>query len=238
MRIGKIIAIPSLIMCLQACKKETTYNISGTLLFSNTIPIPVSNYSLTLYQGGSPGAPIAIAASSSSAETVTDDKGHFVFKFTKGNGTFFGVPTSNSNSVTLFNYSSSTLPQIWKTNFPYDSKTNFDPIYLCKKVDTVIMHVYFLSSIIPTDSFTVYASNLTGGVQHVITGLTISANSQVNLDTVINGTFGRFDFTTKKYLSGFWIDSKSRSNPHFFNNSTDSLAEYDESKLTLNYTCD
>ncbi len=233
----KYILIFFLIMCLHACKKETTYNISGTLLFSNTIPNPVSNYSLTLIQSGSPGAPIAIAVSSSYAEAVTDNQGHFVFKFTQGDGTFLGIPISNNNPVDLFNYTNSNLPRIFMTNFPYDSKTTFDPIYLCKKVDTVIMHVHSISPIIPTDSFTIFASNLTGAFQHVITGLSVSANSEVNLDTLLNATFARFDFKTRKYLSDFAIGPASASNPHFFNDVIDSLAEDDEAKLTLNYTC-
>jgi hypothetical protein len=232
-RIEKIIMIVFLIICLHACKKETTYNISGTLLFNNTIPNPVSDYSLTLIQSGSPGAPIAIAVSSSTAETVTDNQGHFVFKFTQGNGTFLGIPISNNNSVDLFNYTSSSLPKIFMSNFPYDSKTPFDPIYLCKKVDTVIIRVLSLSPIIPTDSFNIFASNLTGAVKHVITGLTISANSELNLDTVINGTFSSFDFNTKKYQSSFFVTS----NHHFFSDNLDSLAEYDETNVILNYPC-
>ncbi|HXB28461.1 MAG TPA: hypothetical protein VNW49_01520, partial [Puia sp.] len=197
------------------------------------IPNPVSNYPLTLIQSGSPGAPIAIGVASSYADTVTDNQGHFVFKFTQGSGTFLGFPISNNNRVDLFNYTTSGLPRIFMTNFPYDSKTPLDPIYLCKKVDTVIIRVLSLSSIISTDSFTIFGNNLTGAFQHVITGLTISANSELNLDSVINGTFSSFDFKTKKYRSDFAITS----NHHFFSDNMDSLAEYDDTNIILNFSC-
>lgn len=228
------------LLCLSltavACRKHNVYTVRGTLLFSNTIRVPVTNYDLDLYQGGSPGIPIGISASSSSAHAKTDGQGNFSFQFTQGGASFLGIPASNDAPARLENSASSGLPilnsgypSLDMVNFPYQNASNLNPLFLCKKVDTVIIQMNVTNQVLPTDSLTLDASNLQGRFRLVITGLSVPANSVVAIDTVLNGTFGRFDFKSNTYSQDFNLSATHRAAGFF----QQDLAQYDEPKLIL-----
>ena len=216
---------------LNSCKKEdaSAITISGTFLFSNTNPVPVGNYTLKLSETTGPGEPALDPANPSiSLSTETNNQGYFVFKFRN-------VWGPANNLITLSNIETPSLPPMVIFNFPYDKSADLSSLYLCKKADNVIIRVKFLAAVSPADSFTVHASDLTGPVTHLRTGLTIPAGSEINVDTIINGTFGYKDFNTKKYIPNFTIVPTSGSHS-FLGNLQDSLSQFDEQSVTLNFT--
>jgi hypothetical protein len=217
---------------LNSCKKENTFTatISGTFLFSNTNPVPVTNYALKLSEATGPEvAGINPANPSIVFGTETDNNGYFVFKFRSN---YWGA---GNNLIMLSNIETPSLPPMAIFNFPYAKSVDLSSLYLCKKVDSVIVRVKFLAAITPADSFTVHASDLTGSITHLKTGLTIAAGSEINVDTIVNGTFGYKDFNTKKYIPNFTLAPASGSHS-FLGNPQDSLSQFDEQNVTLNFT--
>jgi len=221
-----------LMIFLNSCKKQndSATTISGTFLFSNTNPAPVGNYSLKLYQASTLGVPGWDPPNPSILlGTATDNNGYFVFRFRNP-----GWGSAN-NLITLSNVETPSLPPMAIFNFPYEKSTDLSSLYLCKKVDRVIIRVKFITAIGPADSFTVHASDLTGTITHLKTGLTIPAGSEANVDTIVNGTFGYKDFNTKKYIPNFTIVPTSGLHS-FIGNLQDSLSQFDELSVTLNFT--
>jgi hypothetical protein len=224
-----VLTLPSF---LNSCKKENTFiaTISGTFLFSNTNPVPVANYPLKLSEAVSPGVPAINPANPSIVfGTETDNNGYFVFKFRSN---YWG---SGNNLITLSNIETPGLPPMAIFNFPYTKSIDLSSLYLCKKIDNVIVRVRFLTAMTPADSFTVHASDLTGSITHLKTGLAIPAGFEANVDTIVNGTFGYKDFNTKKYIPNFTIVPTSGSHS-FLGNSQDSLSQFDEQNVTLHFT--
>jgi hypothetical protein len=233
-----MLLMSSLLMTsFNSCKKEndSTTTISGTFLFSNTNPVPVGNYTLKLSEAASPGVPAINPVNPSIVlGTETNNNGNFVFAFRSTGAQAFWGPTNNL--VTLSNTETPSLPPMAIFGFPYNKSIDLSSLYLCKKVDQVIIRVKFLTAIGPADSFTVHASDLTGTISHVKAGLTIPAGSEVNVDTIVNGTFGYKDFNTKKYIPNFTIVPMSGLHS-FIGNVTDSLSQFDEQSVTLKFTC-
>lgn len=217
---------------LISCKKGKKYKIHGRLLFSSSMQVPVADYSLMLYQSGSGGAPIAAGASSSSAYATTDHNGYFTMHFREGKSFFLFFTSTNTTPASLSSYDNPYKLSLQCNNFPYNKDTDWDPLYLCKKVDTVILKLSVENEIMPTDSFTIRGSNLTGSFEKIKTGMSYAAQSIVNFDTVYNATFPSFDFENNFYSNSFYINQINGNSKYPIDNK---LKAGDENRLEFTF---
>ncbi len=229
------IATVILLLLVTSCKKDKHYQITGRLLLSSSHPVPVSQYGLEVYQAGSFGAPIAIGTSSSQASGITDMNGRFSIRFTQGKGTFMGIPTSNSSPVVLSGIENAGLPGMYILNFPFTDAAELGDIYLHKKVEVVYIVLNVMNDISPTDVFTIYGSDINGQFKRTISGISAPSNTTINLDTILQASFPRFDYASKKYINDIQVYNTRNFMNFPINNNQDSLAIGDESLLTVIY---
>lgn len=225
-----------MIVCLVACQKEKTYQVKGRLLQSRSIPLAVTNTSLTLYQPGSGGAPIALGTFSSIAAGKTDGTGSFSIQFKEGKGTFFGIPAANKNALTLTGSDALGLTSFYIRNYPYNTTEAFEPIYLYKKADTLIVKSKVIAPIVATDSFTIYVTTVNGNQKRIKKGYTAPADSELVLDTIFQVVFPHYDYGARRYINDISI-YKNRDLLPLPNGlpKQDSLRVEDEKTLTLLY---
>lgn len=225
-----------LLALLAGCKKEKTFIVNGRLLQSRSQPAPVPAYTLRLFQQGSGGAPIALGASSSLAEGQTDNNGFFRIRFKEGKGTFFGIPVSNQNEVTLSGVATGSFPEFYVSNLPYQQETLDQTLYLYKRVDTIFLRLKAVVPVLTSDSFTIYAHQVYGRIKRIKTGFAIPAHVEFILDTIHQAAFTHYAYVAGKYVNDFSIYKNRHLMPlQTLSAEQDSLPPNDESRRTFHY---
>jgi hypothetical protein len=191
--------LSSVLILFVSCRKhkETIYHLQGRLLLSNTNPIPVPSYSLEFRQQGSAAVPLPAYTSSSSATTTTDAQGNFKCEFKPGESKFFGFRGDNLHAVYLEGKGNASFPHF---SLGEIFLGNMGDIYLCKKIDTVILTVDAQWGIIPSDTLRINFLTMNGRQEKLKTGLSAATGTlNVVIDTLYNAIFTMGNYKTKTY---------------------------------------
>jgi hypothetical protein len=201
-----------LIIFFYSCKKENYLTLEGTLLVSNTNPIPVTKYNIHFFQAGSPGIPIAMYNSPSSAFTTTDNRGHYSVKFKQGRSGFMIFQGANSGPIDMIGEGSGNFPGFIVQDIPANGGT----IYLYKKIDNASLLLSTISTAIsPADSIFITYNSSSGPVEKKLTGISVPANTNsFLLDNITNLALGHYDFAGRKYQNDIYIRLRKQGLPY------------------------
>ena len=189
-----------------SCKKESYLTLEGKLLVSNTNPVEAGNYEIYFVQAGSPGIPIGIYNSHSSAYTTTDSKGNYSVNFRLGRSGFLIAQGSNSGPIDMVGEGSGNFPGFAIRSIPPIGGT----FYLYKKIDNASLIISTLSTAIsPADSIFIKYKSTSGPVEKKLTGISVPVNTNsFTLDNITNLALGYYDYEGKKYQNDVLIKLK------------------------------
>jgi hypothetical protein len=195
------------------CKKEKPVVFSGQLLLTHKYPLPLANRKIEFFQPGSPPAiGINSGSTSSSVEGLSDANGFFHLSFTPGKSTFIVFTSTNSTPLTLSN-------SLGDTSFPNFSRRNFSsekndggPIYIGKTIDTAIIKVNLITSLISSDTIGLQANTINGRINKEYTGRSAAAGSVIVLDTISNMLFTDFDCLEQRFINTLHAGRKWTTN--------------------------
>jgi hypothetical protein len=231
-----IICFLSALMLLVSCKKEKAadIHIEGRLLFSNTNPLPVTNYPMEIIQA--PTIPLMNPSSvSSSFSITTNNEGYFECDF-KDN-TRHGYSSGSFTPIQLRGNGTPFLPYFSINNI---IPGNMGDIYLYKKIDSVIISVDASIAISPSDTLQINYYAVNGFATKKKTGIKVTAGTTHNIiDTLINAVFTTFEYQPKTYTNNILITQTTKAQPYqvIFSANQDPTATIgpgDEKKRILN----
>jgi hypothetical protein len=184
------------------CSKRKTRIIKGTLLLCKTIPLPIANRQIEIYQDGSGyNAPIYAGSESSSATGKTDAAGNFEIRFKPGKAEFLIFSGANASPLTL-------RPPYGDTSFPSFSRKNFNdslygakPIYIGKLIDTLIIHLKLFQDLLPTDTIAANVYNLDRTPTRLYWGFSAPSGSEIIVDTFYQALATGYDEELGKFYT-------------------------------------
>lgn len=224
----KIIFILFVFAVLAGCRKRTRiYSIKGKILLSSSNPVPVSNYKLSFYQAGSPGAILPIGASSSSGASVTDAEGNFNCRFPAGEAFFFMLPLSSNVPLSMAGANPDPAINLYWSNIPAKD-TALQDVYLYKMIKKAVIKLNTNAEILSSDTLHIIAPTSTGQHDKFVTGLSIPANTTVAIDTISNLIFSNFDVKTKKYSFNIFCSNSNSRRSYSTIQSVDPLDEQEK----------
>lgn len=193
--------LSSVLLLLGSCRKQkepVVHHFQGRLLLSNTNPIPVPSYTLEFHQSQTFSGPFPISASGSSVTTTTDAQGNFRCDFTTGETRFMGRRQgSNPNQIYLEGQRNTSFTHFLKANIPQD---NMGDIYLCKKIDSLVITIDAQWGLLPSDTIEVIYNTQNDNLRKRKSGLSAPIGAtNVIFDTIYNVAFSYFDFKTGMY---------------------------------------
>jgi hypothetical protein len=226
----------SALMLLVSCKKEKAadIHIEGRLLFSNTNPLPVTNYPMEIIQA--PTIPLMNPSSvSSSFSITTNNEGYFECDF-KDN-TRHGYSSGRFTPIQLRGNGTPFLPYFSINNI---IPGNMGDIYLYKKIDSAIISVDASFAISPSDTLQINYYAVNGFATKKKTGIKVTAGTTHNIiDTLINAVFTTLEYQPKIYTNNILITQTTKAQPYqvtFSANQdpTAAIGPGDEKKRILN----
>ena len=186
---------------LISCKKEEAgkvFTIKGMIVESSGNPVPVSNYSLQIYQidrssfmGGVLGFDKNI---------ITGDDGSFTFKYNPHQNFGFSKGGTNSNNITLIGRDLLKFKDLNPTWSPIPAliDTNLGTVYLYKKIKTVVRKIQFDNNLEDGENLEVITSNSPRSDYKTITG-PVAAGTILTLDPILNCRLNWLFISTQQY---------------------------------------
>lgn len=190
-----------LITIISGCKKDVTinYSISGTLLESNSNPIPVKNYKLSAYQRDSYGFFGGVAGTIK--EFQTDINGFFSLDYVplKGTGLFSG--SINQNPLSIEGIDTNNYKDLYFQLYPITANkdTNLNKVFLFKKIEKFVRKIQFNSALNANDTLQVITSSAFLSIYKNVYG-PVPAGTLL-LDTINQYKMGGFNLLTNTYNS-------------------------------------
>lgn len=194
----KYLCILTFVFSAGSCLKQKYAHYKGKLVLSSSNRVPVSNASISFYQGGSGGIGIPGSSSPSSADGTSDANGFFDIKFPLGKAQFLGIPTTNGSPVDMI-VRAGAVGGYYRSLATNDTLLN--ELFLYKKVDRFIIRMVSSGGAIPTDTFRIEGRTINGRYKKIITGLVIPAGTPTTIDTIANAIFTTLDVRQKTYFN-------------------------------------
>jgi hypothetical protein len=202
--------LSSVLLLLASCQKykEKIYHFEGRLLFSNTNPIPVPSYTMDFRQS----SPFSV----SPGTTTTDAQGNFKCDFIAQEAKFVSRRLGqNSNLLYLEGRKNTSFTHFLMVNLPQE---NLGDIYLCKKIDTLIITVDAKWGLLPTDTIEIIYNTANDNLRSRASGLSASVGAtNVTIDTIYNVVCTTYDFLSGRYspdIAVFHVNQRAVPNFH------------------------